>query len=291
MSEASGINSPVLDEEAPILEPATPRRLPILGDTSMSRAIREICDEWGFGRWLMDKAYGPNGMMYGLSRARDSNADALCEAFDIHQDPSITSINDALDWVTQLDLRIEEQRPSYEEEVIDWENHLGMERDYYLMILATFSRRYIIHRLKERGFKLTKNTKLDAHDRCAWVELPRPEAGGVYFVVAGEREERVKIGCAKNIRKRVAELQTSSPYRLRLAAFLLCDDPPKEEANNHKKFAAYRLHGEWFSLSGELLDEVRRLRVAADAFAGSRGAVETSQLRATRRAHAMQLRN
>lgn len=69
---------------------------------------------------------------------------------------------------------------------------------------------------------------------------------------------RVKIGVAKNIRKRLSSLQTSAPGPLKLLAVAGGGQP--EEYGYHQRFKKERLHGEWFNLCGGILEEVGRLR-------------------------------
>jgi hypothetical protein len=72
----------------------------------------------------------------------------------------------------------------------------------------------------------------------------------VYFVQADGGP--IKIGLAANPRRRVADLQTSSPYPLRLVATLPGQGAMGESAL-HAKFAHLRMHGEWFEPAPELL--------------------------------------
>lgn len=78
----------------------------------------------------------------------------------------------------------------------------------------------------------------------------RPRARGfVYFVLAGDRE-LVKIGWARNVEKRVAELQVGSPEEL--SVVLTLRGAPSLELELHERFFDLRLRGEWFTYRGEL---------------------------------------
>ncbi len=85
---------------------------------------------------------------------------------------------------------------------------------------------------------------------------PWPVASGVYFALV---HDRVKIGCGRNVRVRLRDLQTASPYELDLVAVLKTSDLLHEEAKLHRCFARHRVHGEWFELRDDLLEFVRDL--------------------------------
>lgn len=63
----------------------------------------------------------------------------------------------------------------------------------------------------------------------------------------------VKIGfTAGPIAYRLAAIQTGCPERLDVIAVI--DGSPKDEMALHKRFAAYRTHGEWFRREGDLAE-------------------------------------
>lgn len=72
------------------------------------------------------------------------------------------------------------------------------------------------------------------------------------YVIQGEGGGPIKIGfTARNVHARLEELQKGSPVRLVLLRAL-----PGERAlerDLHRRFAAYRLHGEWFHPADEIL--------------------------------------
>ena len=70
----------------------------------------------------------------------------------------------------------------------------------------------------------------------------------VYFIRAGKRGA-IKIGVARNIGKRLAELQTANAYELHLIASIECDGMPSAlrlEKQLHKRFKRQCIRGEWF---------------------------------------------
>jgi hypothetical protein len=84
---------------------------------------------------------------------------------------------------------------------------------------------------------------------------------GVYFV---QCDRFVKIGYAHDVRVRLKALQTASPFPLKPLGFMACpsEDLAKiEEADLHRRFAAYRLEHrtEWFHLSPEITQFIEGL--------------------------------
>jgi hypothetical protein len=79
----------------------------------------------------------------------------------------------------------------------------------------------------------------------------RQEADGyVYFIVA-EGCDRVKIGYSRDPTVRLNELQTGSPFPLRIVRVIpACRGTL--ETRVHKHFADLRLHGEWFRVTDDV---------------------------------------
>lgn len=78
--------------------------------------------------------------------------------------------------------------------------------------------------------------------------LPAPTQGGVYFIAAGQN--RIKIGWARNVRRRLKELQIGSHVRLSLLAAI--PGGRQREAELHERFEHLRVRGEWFRADPEL---------------------------------------
>lgn len=74
----------------------------------------------------------------------------------------------------------------------------------------------------------------------------------VYFVQAGP-EGPIKIGYAKRVAARFAELQTANAEPLILLGVLF-DGTRSLEAQTHLRFADFRLRGEWFNPADEIFD-------------------------------------
>jgi hypothetical protein len=75
----------------------------------------------------------------------------------------------------------------------------------------------------------------------------RPRGDVVYFMYCAGR---IKIGVTNGIDQRQAALTGGSPFPP--VTILIVDGLRKAEAALHKRFAADRLHGEWFTLSRKL---------------------------------------
>lgn len=79
---------------------------------------------------------------------------------------------------------------------------------------------------------------------------------GHIYLITTEKGDKVKIGMTTDADPsiRLASIQTGSPYKLYIYHSIICDDvPPRRvESDLHKIFGAYRLHGEWFDVSGAL---------------------------------------
>jgi len=69
----------------------------------------------------------------------------------------------------------------------------------------------------------------------------------IYLVKAGNTSF-YKIGISDNPQKRLAEIQTGCPHKLKLLSYGLSDDPHTLEKDFHKRYERYRAAGEWFNL-------------------------------------------
>jgi hypothetical protein len=70
-------------------------------------------------------------------------------------------------------------------------------------------------------------------------------AGFVYIIESGGL---VKIGSARDLKRRLSQLRTGSSQELELLNGWLLDFPQDTERLLHKKYAAHRVRGEWFRL-------------------------------------------
>jgi hypothetical protein len=94
---------------------------------------------------------------------------------------------------------------------------------------------------------------------------------GVYFATWDNHEMRrsnpvIKIGIATDLRKRLASLSTASPSKIIAAGFIQASDPSGLEAIFHKTFKEYRLDGEWFKISSDMIKMIRGYDIVNDRF-------------------------
>ena len=80
----------------------------------------------------------------------------------------------------------------------------------------------------------------------------------VYFVLNRD-SKAIKIGIAKNIRRRLASLQTSSPAELELIGSIKTTGTQaarKLESKLHHQFDLWQIRGEWFEADRELTNYI-----------------------------------
>lgn len=80
----------------------------------------------------------------------------------------------------------------------------------------------------------------------------------VYFILDTDREQ-VKIGRAKDVRKRSKNLQTGNPSPLQLMGWIVVDNDVTVEQRLHQQYLDQRGLGEWFHIGPtEVLNELTR---------------------------------
>jgi hypothetical protein len=77
----------------------------------------------------------------------------------------------------------------------------------------------------------------------------------VYFI--GADFGPVKIGFTGNLRRRLESIQNGYPERIRVLAY--ATGGRMLEASYHRRFASYRMNGEWFRRAPELEREIETL--------------------------------
>lgn len=70
-----------------------------------------------------------------------------------------------------------------------------------------------------------------------------------------------KIGITNDIKKRLMQLQTSSPLKIRYVHSVYTDNPLKVESSLHNYVSKYHVIGEWYELS---FDVVKRIILLMD---------------------------
>jgi len=95
--------------------------------------------------------------------------------------------------------------------------------------------------------------------------------GGGFVYAVGHPDGFVKIGRASNPFARISDLQTGSPYELRLLSYTGFYNVSDAEALLLAKFDPWLVRGEWFNLpSGlaEILCDNQRVRELVDELRG-----------------------
>ena len=89
-----------------------------------------------------------------------------------------------------------------------------------------------------------------------WNELKTKKGitdGFIYFIQS--ENDLIKIGWTENIKKRINNLQTNSPFILNMLYFF--KGTIEQEGNLHKKFEKYKHHNEWFQTNKEILTYIQ----------------------------------
>lgn len=85
----------------------------------------------------------------------------------------------------------------------------------------------------------------------------RLPVGNVYFIHS-KATKAIKIGYSAHSPKvRLRELQTATAEKLSLLGWIA--GSRDDERDLHQRFAEYRIRGEWFRYTGELIDYVEAL--------------------------------
>jgi hypothetical protein len=103
-----------------------------------------------------------------------------------------------------------------------------------------------------------KGLRVSAHKVAQSVPERFRRCSVVYFI--GGEDGPIKIGFTTELPSRLRSLQNSSPVPIRLLAAVHGDRAL--EAEYHRRFAAHRLHGEWFERASVIIDELVEIRWA-----------------------------
>lgn len=77
------------------------------------------------------------------------------------------------------------------------------------------------------------------------------------YIVGSPDYNFVKIGTTQNPADRFEEFQTASPFELYVYAIIpISRGRVSLEKRLHKRYAPYRLRGEWFKIEGDLLRDL-----------------------------------
>jgi hypothetical protein len=87
---------------------------------------------------------------------------------------------------------------------------------------------------------------------CRRAGLPAKRPSVVYLMQRVDATGPVKIGCSRNARRRCRDLSYAGGHQLVVVTTMA--GGPHEERELHKRFAHYRLFGEWFDAA--VIDEM-----------------------------------
>lgn len=90
------------------------------------------------------------------------------------------------------------------------------------------------------------------------------DGSGYAYAIADRSNTFVKIGCSRNVRERLAGLQTSWPGEL--SVIWMGPGGRAVESHLHEVFAGRRVRGEWFDFAG--VNAIELIRRAAETFGG-----------------------
>jgi Meiotically up-regulated gene 113 len=91
-------------------------------------------------------------------------------------------------------------------------------------------------------------------DNAEWL-LSDQRHGYVYFI---ESDMKIKIGCARDVRLRIRELQCGNPNEIELRDAIADDDAFALEALLHRFFSDHRENGEWHTINADDLEKVAK---------------------------------
>ena len=77
----------------------------------------------------------------------------------------------------------------------------------------------------------------------------------IYFIQSGD-DGPIKIGQAQDVFRRLSGLQVASPETLKVIG-VIEGVSPKHEKRLHRRFAKYRIRGEWFQPNAEIRNFIR----------------------------------
>jgi hypothetical protein len=90
----------------------------------------------------------------------------------------------------------------------------------------------------------------------------RASAGFVYLISADEIPKKYKIGCTKNVDRRIYQMQTVVPVTYRVLHLIRCSNMRQEEMRFHRLFHEKRLVGEWFLLDPSDIAYIQSIKSA-----------------------------
>lgn len=83
--------------------------------------------------------------------------------------------------------------------------------------------------------------------------------GGHVYILKSNATGLYKIGCTRNLKRRLNEFKTGSPEALILESSCRTKDMYESEKMLHEKYNAYRIRGEWFELTPYALADAKAM--------------------------------
>lgn len=117
------------------------------------------------------------------------------------------------------------------------------------------------------NFDEKKSIENEIKDIKEWIEYKKKpiikeekkvKEGYVYLVI-GENG-RYKIGCSRDVEKRIQQLKTSSCENHELVYKFKCKNPYEKEQELHEKFNNKRVHSEWFELTKQDVQFIKGIK-------------------------------
>src|SRR5215210_7810718 len=84
------------------------------------------------------------------------------------------------------------------------------------------------------------------------------DRAGYIYILAAEGSPYYKIGRAKVVNNRIAQMRPNLPFKVRRVCTLRTDDAIGLERWIHQRFKDLRQNGEWFALTPEQVESLRR---------------------------------
>jgi len=100
-----------------------------------------------------------------------------------------------------------------------------------------------------------KKAQQEIEKRRTYKKPSKGDLKGFIYFIQGECGGPIKIGYTTDLEQRLKSLQTGYPDRLEL--LLAFPANPNYEKAIHKQFEEYRLNGEWFKPTPEVLKKIR----------------------------------
>lgn len=140
---------------------------------------------------------------------------------------------------------------------------LDIEQKYIAAIIEEFDKHETSNQIITNHLKRVEQYRIKEIEQCrpsligAGPSRGSLREGYIYFIL-DRSKNAVKIGFSIDPTSRLAAIQSSNPAPLVLVATI--EGNMRREKLYHDLFAAYRLNGEWFTLSTELRSFIVELR-------------------------------